>query len=1224
MKINPKLISEKYFSKNALKEITRISIFFFILFSNLVNAQWSTSSTVNNAICTAAEDQGDVQIISDGSGGSIITWSDLRDGVNFDIYSQRINAAGIVQWTTNGVAICNATNGQNFPSIVSDGAGGAIITWLDFRSGTNNDIYAQRINASGAVQWTTNGVAICTATSSQYNATIVTDGANGAIISWFDGRTGNDNIYASRINASGTVQWTANGVAICTATGAQDSPVLESDFLGGAIITWRDRRSGTNDDIYAQRINAAGTVQWTANGVVICALTTIQLNPKIVSNASNGAIITWTDWRNGSTNKNIYSQRINSNGVVAWAANGVAICTATGDQINPQIVEDGSGGGIISWEDDRNGQYTTDVYAQRINASGVVQWSANGVVICNAAQDQTQPTIVKDGAGGVIITWRDFRSASGYDIYAQKMNASGTAQWTANGVVISSAQSQQKDLPKITGDGSGGAIITWRDPRTYSTTSFDIYAQRILFNGAFSIPSITSFSPASGVIGSTVIITGTGFSNSAAQNIVFFGATQAVVTAASSTSLTVTVPLGATYQNIAITNLAVNLTGYSAKPFIVTLDGAVAFSNKVDFATGTAPFALSMGDIDGDSKPDIVVVNEDSDSISVFRNTSTSGVTSFAVKVDFTTGSGSTPRALAIGDIDGDGKPDVAVVGASNTLSILLNTSISGILSFATKVDIGTSYSASFSVSIADIDSDGKPDIALTSNDNRVGVFRNTSTPGVVNFAAKVDFVVSIQPTSVSIGDINGDGKPDMAITNNTNNFIEVLRNTSTPGVVSFAAKVDFAISSVSNSITIGDIDGDGKPDLAVAVPYNNGNNLSVFRNTSSSGTVSFAPKVDFASGYTTFSVNIGDLDGDGKPDLALANNGSQTISVLRNTSTSGTVTFATKVDFLVGSDLRSVIIGDIDGDGKPDLSSSNYSNNTVSVLRQLDLPQGSLLSNGSLCTSGSGQLIFQATAGTGPFTVVYNDGIADRTVTGVLSGIPFNVFTNPVSSTTTYTLVSVSYPNNAIRTEGFTGASVTIIVYVDCNSIINLKLYIEGYYDSSTSTMRSVKLNQGVSASATDVETITLELHNAVSFELIETSTANLQTDGTAVVTFNNTPHGFYYIVAKGSNFIETWSALPQSIGLTPLSYDFTTTASKTYGSNMSQVEPGVWAFYSGDVNQDESVDPTDYSLWETDTNNFAFGVFATDLNGDGNVDPTDYSIWEQNSNIFVYSIHP
>jgi hypothetical protein len=171
---------------------------------------------------------------------------------------------------------------------------------------------------------------------------------------------------------------------------------------------------------------------------------------------------------------------------------------------------------------------------------------------------------------------------------------------------------------------------------------------------------------------------------------------------------------------------------------------------------------------------------------------------------------------------------------------------------------------------------------------------------------------------------------------------------------------------------------------------------------------------------------------------------------------------------------------------------------------------------------------------------------------------------------------------------------------------------------------MRSVKLNQGASASATDVETITLELHNAVSFELIETSTANLQTDGTAVVTFNNTPHGFYYIVAKGSNFIETWSALPQSIGLTPLSYDFTTTASKTYGSNMSQVEPGVWAFYSGDVNQDESVDPTDYSLWETDTNNFAFGVFATDLNGDGNVDPTDYSIWEQNSNIFVYSIHP
>src|ERR1019366_823085 len=130
----------------------------------------------------------------------------------------------------------------------------------------------------------------------------------------------------------------------------------------------------------------------------------------------------------------------------------------------------------------------------------------------------------------------------------------------------------------------------------------------------------------------------------------------------------------------------------------------------------------------------------------------------------------------------------------------------------------------------------------------------------------------------------------------------------------------------------IGDIDGDGKPDLAIA--NWNSNSVSVFRNTSTSGTVSFAAKVDFTTGGNPESVSIGDIDGDGKPDLVLANNASSTVSVLRNTSTSGTVSFAAKVDFATGASPHSVSIGDIDGDGKSDLAVANSSSNTVSVFR--------------------------------------------------------------------------------------------------------------------------------------------------------------------------------------------------------------------------------------------------------------------------------------------------
>lgn len=125
-------------------------------------AQWSIDPFVNNAISSEADEQTYPTIASDGAGGAIITWIDGRSGDD-DIYAQRIDAAGVVQWTAGGVVISTAAYQQRFPTIVSDGAGGAIITWQDLRSGTNWDIYAQRVNSAGAVQWTAGGVAISTA-----------------------------------------------------------------------------------------------------------------------------------------------------------------------------------------------------------------------------------------------------------------------------------------------------------------------------------------------------------------------------------------------------------------------------------------------------------------------------------------------------------------------------------------------------------------------------------------------------------------------------------------------------------------------------------------------------------------------------------------------------------------------------------------------------------------------------------------------------------------------------------------------------------------------------------------------------------------------------------------------------------------------------------------------------------------------------------------------------
>ncbi|HEY1739382.1 MAG TPA: VCBS repeat-containing protein, partial [Acidimicrobiia bacterium] len=151
----------------------------------------------------------------------------------------------------------------------------------------------------------------------------------------------------------------------------------------------------------------------------------------------------------------------------------------------------------------------------------------------------------------------------------------------------------------------------------------------------------------------------------------------------------------------------------------------------------------------------------------------------------------------------------------------------------------------------------------------------------------------------------------------------------------SFAAKVDFPTGLAPSSIAIGDLNGDNRPDLVVADSGSNAVSILLNITATSAATPSFATRVDFPAGAGPSSVAIGDLSGDGKPDLALANAGANTISVLRNTTTTNATTpsFAAKLDYSTGSRPVSVAIGDLNGDGKPDLTIANVNSSTVSAL---------------------------------------------------------------------------------------------------------------------------------------------------------------------------------------------------------------------------------------------------------------------------------------------------
>jgi hypothetical protein len=452
--------------KNSLLPLFRILI---ILSPSLASAQWQLNGTV---VCDEGGSQSLPAIVTDGAGGAIVVWEDWRSGDHSDIYAQRLDAGGIALWSPSDVPICTAANLQSYPTLVSDGSGGAVIAWEDERDNWHK-IYAQRVDQSGNRLWATDGVLVGTATGNQVWPRIATDGSGGVIVGWIDSRVSNNlDIYVQRLNALGDRVWISTGVAVCTAANYQIAPHLCADGNGGVLIGWMDERAGSGNDIYVQRVNDLGVPLWTADGVALCTSAGNDQLPQVVSDGAGGAIVAWYSL---AAQVDVYAGRVDAAGSVPWTANGVVVCNAANNQQQARLVADGAGGAIVTWEDGRSGS-SYDVYAQRLSSSGVAQWTPNGAAISTATNNQTEPRIVSDGAGGAIIAW-DHARPNDHDIYAQWVDATGVPQWLADGLSISNTSTAQQTQPVVTADGYGGAIFAWQN-YDYFTSETDIYALR--------------------------------------------------------------------------------------------------------------------------------------------------------------------------------------------------------------------------------------------------------------------------------------------------------------------------------------------------------------------------------------------------------------------------------------------------------------------------------------------------------------------------------------------------------------------------------------------------------------------------------------------------------------------------------------------------------------------------------------------------------------------------
>jgi hypothetical protein len=364
------------------------------------------------------------------------------------------------------------------------------------------------------------------------------------------------------------------------------------------------------------------------------------------------------------------------------------------------------------------------------------------------------------------------------------------------------------------------------------------------------------------------------------------------------------------------------VANYSSHNVSVLLgNGDGTFQTAVNYASGgNSPLFVVVGDLDGDGRPDLAVANESSDNVGVLIG---KGDGTFKAAVNYAVGA--KPASVAMADMNRDGNPDLIVANTGRSqfgsLAVLLGN---GDGTFGSAASHATAYGP-ISVAVGDVNRDGNPDLAVLnyySHDIRVYFGDGNGT-----FAFGANYTTGDWPYSVAVGDVNGDGNPDLAVTNRSSDNISVLLGN---GDGTFQEKVDFAAGDGPMCVAVGDVNRDGKPDLAVA---NAGGNVSVIVNATNFEPLGqFTPALGspFAAGLSPRSVEVGDVNRDGKPDLVVASHGSDSVSVLLG---NGDGTFQRAVDYAAGGGPASVAVRDVNRDGKPDLTVANEYTDNVSVL---------------------------------------------------------------------------------------------------------------------------------------------------------------------------------------------------------------------------------------------------------------------------------------------------
>ena len=790
------------------------------------------------------------------------------------------------------------------------------------------------------------------------------------------------------VDASGNVSGLSAGIAVisyfngCGAAATTSVTVNAVPTVAAITASSSNLCTGTTLTLTAGAVTGSGVLtsyNWSGPNSYMAASTgtNTSFTPTTTA-ASGGYSLSVTYPGNGCTSASAVTSStvtVNNRPTISGISASVACVGSTMTLTSSGVVGAGS---LVSYNWSGPTGYTSTAVPNAVRiptattAGGVysltVTYAGTG---CTSAVSVTSPSVTINPALVAGSITGSTTLLTGGVITLTGVGASGgTGSWSSNNTAVATTSSTGA-TGSVYGVNDGTATIS------YTTTNPCGSSVSATVNVTTqSPPVITGVSNNVGIPGSTITISGFKFNSTAANNVVMFGATKGVITDGSSTSLAVTIPTGATFGPINVLNTANGLSGFSPSSFTPKYDttlfivpedaNSVNFLPKVDFGVGTAPNIAAIGDLDGDGKPELVSVNTTANTISIYHNVAATGVisgSSFVLYNTFTTASG--PQNVKIADMDGDGKPEILVTcKTSSQVSIFHNTNtVSGTMSInGTRLDYSTISSS----------------------------------------------IIGSGPVVLAIADIDGDGKPDIITQDEAGsslsyaNVVSVLRNRyATIGTLVTGATPSFATAVTaftgggtlsSGSVSTADFDGDGKKDIIVTDQASG--SVSILPNNSYSGSIVLGPAISLvtgaatttlSTGATSTEVSAGDIDGDGFPDIVVTNYGSDNFSIFLNTNTSstpGSFTFGTRMDVSTGAGSQPVglALADVTGDGLLDIVVGKFATgaNTVSVFRNKSTPGAVTLATAVSYTTGAtttGVVVGDLDGDTYPDIVTANQG---------------------------------------------------------------------------------------------------------------------------------------------------------------------------------------------------------------------------------------------------------